>query len=385
MGELDAEAMRPYQICTNCVMDTTDSSISFDERGVCDHCIDFDAHVAPHWHTDERDTRGLARLVGRIKAEGAGKDFDCIIGMSGGIDSSYLTYVTKEKFGLRPLVFHVDAGWNSQEAVNNIERLVDGLSLDLYTSVVDWEEMRDLQLAFFKSGVPHIDTPQDHAFFATMYNFAEQHRIRYILTGANYSTEGIRNPIEWMYYQSDSVQLLDIHRRHGSVPLATFPITSILRHKVWLRYVRGIQVIRPLNYVRYVKADAMKLLTEKFDWQPYPQKHFESRFTRFYEGYWLPKRFGYDTRRVQYSSLIVTHQMTREDALARLEQPAYDETMLRRDIEYVATKLRITVVELEAFMTAPKRTFRDYRSQKDIYRIGARAMRWFGAERGGKR
>ena len=143
----------------------------------------------------------------KIKAYGKDKDFDCIIGMSGGIDSSYLTYIAKEKFGLRPLVFHVDAGWNSQKAVNNIEKLVDKLGLDLYTEVIDWEEMRDLQLAFFKSGVPHIDTPQDHAFFATMYKFAEQHGIKYILTGANLSTECVRNPIEWMYYQSDSIQL----------------------------------------------------------------------------------------------------------------------------------------------------------------------------------
>ena len=215
-------------------------------------------------------------------------------------------------------MFHVDAGWNSQIAVNNIEKLVDGLGLDLYTEVIDWEEMRDLQLAFFKSGVPHIDTPQDHAFFATMYKFAEQHRVRYILTGANLSTECIRNPIEWMYYQSDSVQLRDIHRRFGTRPLRSFPITSILRHKVYLPYIRRIRVVRPLNYVPYVKEDAMRLLQEKFGWQPYPQKHFESRFTRFYESYWLPKKFGYDTRRVQYSSLILTKQMTREEALEKL-------------------------------------------------------------------
>ena len=377
--------MRPYQICTNCVMDTSDPDITFDERGVCDHCRTYYAEVVPNWHTDERGRRELQKTVDEIKRAGAGKDFDCIIGMSGGIDSSYLTYLAKEELGLRPLVFHVDAGWNSQEAVNNIERLVDGLGLDLYTTVIDWEEMRDLQLAFFKSGVPHIDTPQDHAFFATMYQFAEEHHVRFILTGANYSTECIRNPVEWMYYQSDAVQVRDIHRHHGTRPLKKFPLTSILKHKIWLPYVRGIKVIRPLNYMPYIKADAMRLLEEKFGWQPYPQKHFESRFTKFYEGYWLRERFGYDVRRVQFSSLIVTGQMTREEALAKLQQPPFDDATVQREKAYVANKLRITVDELESYFTAPKRTYHDYKSQKDIYKIGARVMGLIGLERGGKR
>ena len=173
---------RPYQICTNCVMDTSDSKITFDANGVCDHCANFYKKIFPNWHTDERGHRELEKIVSKIKVAGKGKEFDCIIGMSGGIDSSYLTYISKEKLGLRPLVFHVDAGWNSQEAVNNIEKLIDKLGLDLYTEVIDWQEMRDLQLAFFKAGVPHIDTPQDHAFFATMYKFAEQHKVKYILT-----------------------------------------------------------------------------------------------------------------------------------------------------------------------------------------------------------
>ena len=374
-----------YQICTNCVMDTSDSKITFGPDGVCDHCATFYTEVLPNWHVDERGRAELDKIAGEIKAEGAGRDFDCIIGVSGGIDSSYLTYVAKAQLGLRPLVFHVDAGWNSQIAVNNIEKLVDGLGLDLYTEVIDWPEMRDLQLAFFKSGVPHIDTPQDHAFFATMYNFAEQHRVKYILTGANLSTECIRNPIEWMYYQSDSVQLRDIHRRFGSRPLTTFPITSILRHKVYLRYIRRIRVVTPLNYVPYVKADAMRFLQEKFGWQPYPQKHFESRFTQFYESYWLPKKFGYDTRRVQYSSLILTKQMTRADAVEKLAQPAYDEATIAHDIEYVATKLGITSDELLGYLDAPNKSYRDYKSQETIYAVGAKVMRFVGMQLGGKR
>lgn len=377
--------MKEYQICTNCVMDTTDSVISFDENGVCDHCNTFYKKVLSNWHTDESGRQELEKTVQKIKQAGEGKDFDCIIGMSGGVDSSYLTYLAKKELGLRPLVFHVDAGWNSQEAVNNIEKLVDKLGLDLYTEVIDWEEMRDLQLAYFKSGVPHIDTPQDHAFFATMYKFAEQHNVKYILTGANLSTECIRNPIEWMYYQSDSIQLRDIHSRFGTRPINNFPTTSILRHKVYLPYVKGIKVIRPLNHFPYVKEEAIKLLVDEFGWQPYPQKHFESRFTRFYEGYWLPKKFGYDTRKVQYSSLIVTKQMTRDDALERLKAPPLDENTVNQEIEYVANKLRISVEELQGYLAAPNKTYKDYKSQESIYLWGAKLMKLFGLEIGGKR
>jgi N-acetyl sugar amidotransferase len=376
---------RPYQICTNCVMDTTDSKISFDEKGVCDHCNSFFHHTLPNWHTDERGASELSALVERIKHDGKGKDFDCIIGMSGGIDSSYLTYLAKEKFGLRPLLFHVDAGWNSEVAVNNIEKLVDGLGIDLYTEVIDWEEMRDLQLAFFKSGVPHIDSPQDNAFFAMMYKFARQYKVKYILTGANLSTECIRNPVEWMYYQSDSWQLKDIHRQFGKKPLINYPLTSILWHKIYLPYVTGIKTVRPLNYVPYIKRDAMHLLIDRFGWQPYPQKHFESRFTRFYESYWLPKRFGYDVRRVQYSSLILTGQLSRQEALEKLKQSSYDESTIAYDLEYVANKLRISVTELNSYLDMPKRTFRDYKSQRQIYDWGAKAMKALGLEVGGKR
>ena len=377
--------MKHYQICTNCVMDTTDAKITFDDKGICDHCNGFYKNILPNWHTDEKGWQALQKIVDKIKKEGIGKDFDCIIGMSGGIDSSYLTYIAKEKLGLRPLVFHVDAGWNSQVAVNNIEKLVDKLGLDLYTEVIDWEEMRDLQLAFFKSGVPHIDTPQDHAFFAMMYNFAERYKVKYILTGANYSTECIRNPIEWMYYQSDSIQLRDIHNKFGTRPLVNFPITSILRHKVFLRYIKRIRVVTPLNYIPYMKAEAMRLLVDNFGWQPYPQKHFESRFTKFYEGYWLPKKFGYDTRRVQYSSLILTNQMTREDALEKLSRPPYDEDTIAQDFEYVATKLGISVEELQRHMDSPNKSYKDYKSQQNIYSVGSRLLKLLGLELGGKR
>jgi N-acetyl sugar amidotransferase len=376
---------REYQVCTNCVMDTTDSNIRFDENGVCDHCITFYREILPHWHTDERGERDLEALVRKIRKAGTGKEFDSIIGVSGGIDSSYLLYLMKAKYDLRPLVFHVDAGWNSQIAVNNIEKLIDRLGLDLYTSVVDWEEMKDLQLAYFKSGVPHIDVPQDHAFFATMYDFASKYNVKYILTGGNYSTECVRNPVEWMYYQTDAVQLKDIHRRFGKRPLRNFTTTNILWHKVYLPYLRGIKVVRPLDFVPYNKKEAMELLVREFGWQEYPRKHFESRFTKFYESYWLPEKFGFDTRRVQYSSLILTGQMTRHDALEMLKQPAYDPETIAHDLEYVATKLGITAEELRGYMKMPNKTYRDYRSQETIYNVGAKVMKALRLEKGGKR
>ena len=374
-----------YKICKNCVMDTSDSKISFNDKGVCDHCQTFYKKILPNWDTSEKGEAKLIKLLDQIKKEGKNKDFDCIMGMSGGIDSSYLLYVMKEKYNLRPLVFHVDAGWNSQIAVNNIERLIDGLDLDLYTDVIDWEEIKDLQLSFFKSGVSHIDTPQDHAFFATMYKFASKHKIKYILTGANYSTECIRNPLEWMYFQSDSIQLKDIHKNFGKKPLKDYPITNILWHKIYLPYIKGIKLVKPLDYIPYHKDEAMQLLVDKFGYQKYPQKHFESRFTRFYESYWLPKRFGYDTRKVQYSSLILTNQMTRDEALSKLGSLPYDESTIKNDFEYIANKLSISIDELQHYMDMPKKTYRDYKSQDKIYYLGAKVMQMLGIEKGGKR
>ena len=377
--------MMKYKICKNCVMDTSDSKISFNDEGVCDHCQTFYAKILPNWDTSEKGEAKLIKLLDQIKKEGKNKDFDCIMGMSGGIDSSYLLYIMKEKYNLRPLVFHVDAGWNSQIAVNNIERLVDGLNLDLYTEVINWEEMKDLQLAYFKSGVPHIDTPQDHAFFAMMYKFAEKHKIKHILTGGNYSTECVRNPIEWMYYQSDSIQLKDIYKKFGKNLLNSFPITNILWHKIYLPYIKKIKLLRPLDYIPYHKEKAMQLLVDKFGYQKYSQKHFESRFTQFYESYWLFKRFGYDTRKVQYSSLILTKQMARDEALERLKKLPYDEQIIKNDFEYISNKLSISVDELQGYMDMEKKTYKDYKSQNRTYYIGAIAMRLLGVERGGKR
>ena len=387
-GMIDSEKLSSplaQLICTRCVMDTSDSQIRFDKDGVCDHCHSFDTHVLPNWHTDERGQKELERIVDKIKLDGKNRDFDCIMGMSGGADSSYMLHVAVKQFGLRPLVFHVDGGWNSQIGTNNIEVLINGLGLDLFTEVINWEEMRDFQLAFFKAGVPHIDIPQDHAFIATLYNFAAKHKIRYILNGGNFSTECVRNPLEFFYYGTDMAQINDIRRRFCTNPMKTYPFSSILRHKVYLRYIRRIQVIKPLNYFPYIKAEAMKFLQETYGWIPYPQKHFESRFTRFFEGYWLPAKFGFDPRRVQFSSLILTNQMTREDALQKLETPALLEDEVRNEFEYVATKLGISVAELKGYFHAPNKSYRDYKNQENMFLLGAKILNWLGIERAIKR
>jgi len=376
---------RKYQICTNCVMDTTDAKITFDAKGVCDHCVDFNNKVLPNWHTDERGRAELEAIVAQIKKSGKGNDFDSLLGVSGGVDSSYMLHMAVKEFGLRPLVFHVDGGWNSELAVNNIEVMIDKLGLDLYTEVINWEEMKDFQLAFFKAGVPHIDIPQDHAFVATLYNFAEKYHIKYILNGGNISTECVRNPMDWMYYGTDMLQIKDIHRRFGAIPLKKYPLSPILRHKFYLRYIKGIKVVKPLNYIPYIKKDAIKLLSETYGWKEYPQKHFESRFTKFFEGYWLPVKFGYDTRKVQYSSLILTGQMTRDEALERLKRPAYDPATITDDFKYIATKLGITEADLRSFINAPNKTYKDYKNQAGMFSLGAKVLKAIGVERSIKR
>lgn len=373
------------QVCNNCVMDTSDSKISFDSNGTCDHCQTYHKKIAPFWNPSLESEKELENLVLEIKNANKSNDFDCIMGMSGGIDSSYLLHMMVTKFNLRPLVFHVDAGWNTQIAVNNIERIVDGLNLDLYTEVINWEEMKDLQISFFKSGVSHIDTPQDHAFFATMYKFASQHNIKYILTGGNFSTECVRNPLEWMWYQSDSIQIKDIHSKFGKMELNTFPLTNILWHKIYLPIFKNIRLIRPLDYISYDKEKATVELEEKYGFQRYPQKHFESRFTKFYESYWLYERFGYDVRKVQYSSLILTGQMTREEALERLKLKPYTEEYLKKELEFISNKLDITQKELMEFFNLPLKSHKDYKSQESIFRVGASILKALGVEKGGKR
>jgi N-acetyl sugar amidotransferase len=373
------------QTCKTCVMDTTDPGITFDEYGVCDHCRGFDLWIRPEWNNEVHETDQIQRIAEQIRIAGKNADFDCLLGLSGGLDSSYLLHVAVKELGLRPLVFHVDGGWNSNIAVSNIEAMINELNLDLFTAVINWEEMRDLQLAFFKSGVSHLDVPQDHAFIATLYHFALKHKVKYILNGGNISTEGVRNPLSWLYYGSDIRQIRDIHTKFGERKLIDFPLTNVLWHKIYLRYIQGIKVVKPLNYVNFTKDKAIKLLEADYGWTSYPQKHFESRFTRFFEGYWLPSRFGYDTRKVQFSSLILTGQMLREDALKKLREPALTPLEVRNEKEFVASKLRISVDALEAFERLPKSTYRDFKSMSLLYDLGAKTLQKIGIERAIKR
>jgi hypothetical protein len=278
------------------------------------------------------------------------------------------------EFGLRPLVFHVDGGWNSELSVHNIHVLVDKLGLDLYTEVINWEEMRDFQLAWFKSGVPHLDIPQDHAFVAVLYKFAEKYGIKTILNGGNIATECVSMPFQYYYWGTDMSHIRDIIRRFGTVPMRTYPFSSVYRHKLYMRYLKGVRVFKPLNYMPYSKQMAIDHLQKEYGWKPYPQKHFESRFTRFYEGYWLPTRFGFDVRRCQLSSLILTGEISRTDALQALEKPLYDDDMARQDFEYIATKLRISAEQLRQYQNMPKSYYWHYRNQQQILGLAEKAV-----------
>lgn len=374
--------MRSYQICTKTIMDTSDPNIIFDENGISDYYHNFHNSILPNWHTDENGLKELSEIAEKIKKQGAGKDFDCIIGMSGGLDSSYVTYIAKEILGLRPLIFHVDAGWNTQQAVGNIEKLIDGLGLDLYTEVINWEEMKDLQVAYFKSQIPNIDDPQDIAFFSTLYKFAKMNKIKYVLTGGNFSTECCREPEEWGAYPGiDKILIKDIHNNFGKTPLKTYPIVDILMYKLYYKYILGMEIVKPLNFIPYIKKDVEKLLKEKFGWQKFQHKHHESRFTRFYEDYWLPRKFGYEKRRAHFSSLILTNQMTRDEALERISKPEMDEQFLNQEFEYVANKLDLTVEELQTIFEGENKTYRDYKNKKSIIDFGARFMRVLGLEK----
>ncbi|EJF1758309.1 N-acetyl sugar amidotransferase [Vibrio cholerae] len=371
-----------YTICSRCIMDTSDAVISFDTNGICDHCNNFDVNIKPNWHTDQQGYAELMKAAERIKQEGKGKDFDCIIGLSGGLDSSYTAYVAKEIMGLRPLLFHVDAGWNTDQAVGNIEKLVDGLGLELYTEVINWEEMKDLQVAFLKSGIPDQDIPQDCAFFSALYKFARKNKIKYVLTGGNFSTECCREPNEWGAYPGiDKTFITDIHKKFGKRQLKTFPIIDVLVYKVFHHRVLGMKVFKPLNLVPYIKKEAEQLLQEKYGWQPFQHKHHESRFTRFYEDYWMPRKFGYEKRRAHFSSLIMTGQLTREQALERIAKPELSDEFMKNEFKYVANKLGLSVDELQQIFEQPNKSYRDYKNKLWLIQLGAKIINMLGIER----
>jgi N-acetyl sugar amidotransferase len=356
-------------------MDTSDSSITFNGKGQCDYCNNFYKNISPKWDTGENGERTLFETVEKIKLQGVGKDFDCIIGISGGLDSSYLTYIAKEKLGLRPLLLHVDAGWNTDQAVGNIEKLVDGLGVDLYTEVINWEEIKDLQVALLKSQIPHQDIAQDTAFFSTLYKFARENNIKYTLTGGNYSTECCREPEEWGAYPGiDKTLILDIHSKFGKTPLKTFPIVDVFVSKIYYKYIFGMNIFKPLDLVPYIKKDAEAILEQRFGWKKFQHKHHESRFTRFFEDYWLPRKFGIDRRRAHFSSLILTSQMSRDDALARIKTPELSVHFLEQEFEYVAHKLDLSVDELQNIFDGTNKTSAHYKSKRYLINFGSRVL-----------
>ena len=374
--------MKKYQICVHCVMDTSDPDISFDNLGVCDYCNNFHQTIKPNWHTDDRGEKELADLARRIKRDGLGKDFDCIIGLSGGLDSSYAAYIAKEKMGLRPLLFHVDAGWNTDQAVGNIEKLVDGLGLDLYTEVIDWEDVKNLQLAFLRSQIVDQDLVQDAAFFSSLYRFARDHRVKYVLTGSNFSTECCREPEQWGTYPAIDKRLFnDIYKKFGTRPLRGFPLMDVFVYKVLYQRLLGMEVVKPLNLVPYIKKDAEAELELRFGWQKFQHKHHESRFTRFFEDYWMPRKFGFDRRRAHFSSLISTGQMSRADALVRLARPEMDEHFMRQEFEYVANKLDLTVDQLQEIFNGENKTYMNYKNKRWLLSLGVNLLRSLGIER----
>lgn len=369
---------RLYQRCTRCVMDTTDSKITFDENGVCDHCRNFDTHIKPYWKPKENDLEGLERLAAKIRKAGKGSEYDCVLGLSGGADSSYLAYIAKEVMHLRPLAFVVDTGWNLNVAVENIEKIVKGLEIDMYTEVINWKEMADLQLSAFKASVSSIDV-QDIAIFSALYNYAVKHHIKYVLTGSNQATEFIRPPLEWIGI-NDQRARQDIHRRFGQRELKTFPDVNIFKYKIIYRYVYGMRRAYPLDYVVYDKAQAEDLLHERYGWTKYANKHYENVFTRFFEGYYLPHKFGYDTRKNVLSNEILAGTKTREEALEILSKPPYDPEQAELDKEYIAKKLGVTTDEFDEILARPPKTHEDYKNSLWLLKAGIFISRILGLE-----
>lgn len=372
--------MRTYQRCTRCVMDTTDSKITFDKNGVCDHCRNYDKNIKPFWKPQENRYDELKQLAKQIRKDGRNGDYDCILGLSGGADSSYMAYIAKEIMHLRPLVFVVDTGWNLNVAVENIEKIVKGMNLDMYTEVVNWKEMADLQLSFFKASISSCDHPQDHAIFAGLYNYAVKHRIKYVLTGSNTSTEFIRPPVEWLY-MNDITMMKDIHKKFGKVPLKTFPMCGMLKYRVLYKYFYGMTRVFPLDYVVYDKEKAQQFLHEKYGWTKYENKHYENVFTRFFEGYYLPKKFGFDTRKNVLSNQILEGTMTREEALRILEKPPYDPEQMEQDKEYVAKKMGITTEEFDRIIALPNKKPADYKNEMWLIKIGVEISKRLGMEK----
>lgn len=363
--DLNANFGKPYQICTKTVMDTiSDPNISFDQHGVSNYYYDYHQKAETKLLDKTEAEKELLRIVDQIKEQGKGKRYDCITGLSGGVDSSYLVYLAKE-LGLRPLIVHFDNGWNSEISVKNIENIINKTGFDLYTLVVDWEEFRDIQLAYFKANVIDIEAITDHAISATLYKLARKEKVKFILSGNNHVTEAIL-PSSWVFNKSDSKNIRSIHKTFGTVPLKTFPFASVKARKMFSD-AYGIKVIEMLNYIPYNKKEVKKTISEKLGWKDYGGKHYESVFTRFYQGYILPNKFGIDKRKAHLSTLICSAQISRESALLELKEPVYDDKQLIIDKEFVLKKLSFSETEFETYIKTPGIPHTQYGYEKGFF------------------
>lgn len=361
-----------YKVCSRCVMDETDANIKFDEHGVCNHCHRFDEVQSLQLFSGVDGKTRLQNIVDKIKKEGAGKEYDCIIGLSGGVDSSYLAVKIKD-FGLRPLVVHVDAGWNSELAVSNIEKIIKHCEYDLHTHVMNWEEMRDLQLSYMKAAVANQDVPQDHAFFSSMYHFAVKNDIKYILSGGNLATEAVF-PDSWHGSAMDAINLKDIQRTYGSKPLRDYKTISFFEYYFWYPFAKGMRTVRPLNFMEYNKREAEKYLQETVGYRSYARKHGESIFTKLFQNYYLPTKFGYDKRKLHYSSMILSGQLSREEAAIKLAEPLYAADELEIDIEYFCKKMRINRQQFDELMQAPIHDYSDFKSWDKLQGVAKKSQ-----------
>lgn len=369
----------PFQICTSCVMDTTDSKIQFDSNGVCDYCNNFKKNISPSIKNLKKNFNP-SKLRNQIKSLSKNKSYDCLIGISGGVDSCFLVDFVVKKLELRPALLHVDTGWNSKESTTNIEKIVDNLNLDLFTQVINWDEMRDLQLSFIKAQIANLDIPQDHAIFGSIYKFAIKNKIFSVVNGGNYSTECIREPLEWAYHASDLKLIKNIHEKYGSIEISSFPFCDIFQYRIFYRFFYGLKIFQPLNYFEYNKKQAIKTLKESYNFLEYSQKHFESRFTRFFEGYWLIKKFGFDKRKAHFSSLILTEQMERDEALKQLSNPPLTEDQIRTEFDFVCRKLNISSNKLNYLLEDKNCSFADYKNNYFLIQMFVKLSRYLKLE-----
>lgn len=358
---------REYQICKRCIMDTSDPDITFDAEGVCHHCHRYKELLTTRTYKDDEARAKLAQLIASIKNAGDGKEYDCIIGVSGGVDSTYVAYLVKQ-LGLRPLAIHFDNGWNSELAVSNIEKVLNRLEIDLYTYVIDWDMFRELQIAFLKASTPDGEIPTDHAINALLFQEAAKRNIRYIINGMNFTTESLAVPA-WAYGHSDWKYIKSVNRRFGKGRLKGYPHFSLFK-LFYFATIKKIKVVSILNYIDYKKDEVMKVLQEQLNWIYYGGKHYESVYTRFYQSYILPEKFSIDKRRGHYSDLIHANQMTRQEALEKMKEPPASPGMVNQDKEFAIKKLNMDAQEFENIMKLPRKTFKDYpNNSKLIWRI----------------